>query len=323
MSGTVLENQAFLVNRPQKERSDTLHDLTLQTMQMRHLLVLLAGVMAVSTGAIFIKLCDLEPLTVGAYRLTLALPLFWIAAEVTDPGWRSRIKPGQIGYLIFSGVLLGLHFATWVASLSFTSVTSSVVLVTTNPIFVGLGSVVLLKERVSVRLWTGTFIAFGGTVVVAFGSHLPVEHAPNPALGNSLALIGALCMSGYLLVGRRLSAQLPTVCYVTSVYTIAALTLWLGVLLTNSPVSGFSSTQWVLLFLMALVPQGVGHTLLNRSLKNLPTSVVAVGILGEPVFATLLAIPILGEYPATMQILGGLTVVVGVGVAVWPRRKGT
>jgi drug/metabolite transporter (DMT)-like permease len=289
-------------------------------MQVRHLLILLVGVMAVSTGAILVKLCKLDPLTIGAYRLTLALPLFWAAAEMADPGWRGRIKREQVGYLVLSGFMLGLHFATWVASLSYTSVTSSVVLVTTNPIFVGIGSVLLLKERVSARLWAGTLVAFGGTVVVAFGSVLPVEHAPNPALGNALALTGALCMSGYLLVGRKLSTELSTVCYVTSVYTVAAITLWFGVLVTGSPTSGFSNFQWGLLILMALVPQGVGHTLLNRSLKNLATSMVAVAILGEPVFATLMAIPIIGESPGPIQIVGGVTVMLGVGLAVSAKR---
>jgi drug/metabolite transporter (DMT)-like permease len=289
-------------------------------MKGKHLLTLLFGVMAVSTGAVMVKLCKLAPLTVGAYRLTLALPLFWITAEIVDPGWRRRIKREQIGYLILSGVLLGLHFATWVASLSYTSVTSSVVLVTTNPIFVGIGSVLLLKERVSARLWAGTLVGFAGASIVAFGSTLQIEHASNPALGNGLALTGALCMSGYLLVGRRLSREMPTVCYVTSVYTVAAITLWVGVLVTNSPVSGFSGYQWGLLLTLALVPQGVGHTLLNRSLVHLPTSMVAVATLAEPVFATLLAIPILAEYPAPIQIVGGLAVISGVGLAVSARK---
>ena len=234
----------------------------------------MAGVMAVSTGAILVKLCDLDPLTVGAYRLSLALPLFWLAAERVDPGWRGRVKRGQLGLLALSGVMLGLHFATWVASLSYTSVTSSVVLVTTNPIFVGIGSVLLLKEKVSTRLWVGTFIAFG------------------------------------------LSGELPTICYVTSVYTVAALTLWLGVLLTSAPTHGFSDRQWILLVMMALIPQGVGHTLLNRSLRALPASMVAVAILGEPVFATLMAVPILKEYPTTTHVAGGVLVMLGVGLAV-------
>ena len=279
-------------------------------------LTLMAGVMAVSTGAILVKLCDLDPLTVGASRLSLALPLFGLAAERVDPGWRGRVKREQLGFLALSGVMLGLHFATWVASLSYTSVTSSVVLVTTNPIFVGIGSVLLLKEKVSPRLWVGTFIAFGGTVVVAFGSSLPAVAAPNPPLGNALALFGAVCMSGYLLVGRRLSGELPTVCYVTSVYTVAALTLWLGVLLTSAPIHGFSDRQWILLVLMALVPQGVGHTLLNRSLRALPASMVAVAILGEPVFATLMAVPILKEFPTKTHVIGGVLVMLGVALAV-------
>ena len=282
---------------------------------LRSLLLLFFGVAAVSTGAVLIKLCALSPLTVGAYRLTLGLPLFWVWALKTDRSWLNKLTQSDIAWLTLSGLFLGLHFATWILSLSYTSVTSSVVLVTTNPIFVGLGSIVFLKERVSKKLWLGTILAFSGSVLVAYGSPVHSVHAPSPWLGNGLALIGALCMSGYLLIGRRLSATVSTVNYVAFVYAVAALTLWSGALLTSSPISGFSSQQWITLGLLALLPQAVGHTVLNVSLKRLPASVVAVAILAEPVFATLLAIPVLSQYPNLCQMLGGLVVITGVALA--------
>lgn len=217
--------------------------------------------------------------------------------------------------LALSGVLLGLHFATWIASLSYTSVASSVVLVTTNPIFVGLGSALILKEKVPGRLWAGTVIAFVGTAVVAFGSPQGTVDAPNPVLGNGLALLGAICMSGYLLVGRRMSSELPVSCYVAGVYSVAAATLWLGVFLSGAPRWGFAAEQWILLLAMALIPQGVGHTLINRALRHLSPSLVALAILGEPVFASVLAIFLLGEFPTELQMVGGAAVVVGVAAA--------
>lgn len=281
--------------------------------------ILLLGVAAVSTGAILVKLCRLSPLTVGAYRMSLGLPFFWLWAQQAKPGWHRELPSTQLRQLSLSGLLLGLHFATWIASLSYTSVTSSVVLVTTNPIFVGLGSVYLLKEKVTKRLWLGTLVAFLGTVFVAFGSPAESTSAPQPWLGNALALAGAVCMSGYLLLGRKMSQSLPTVCYVAAVYSGAALTLWLGVLLSGSPFWGFSARQWLFLVLLALIPQGLGHTLLNRSLKVLSTSVVAVCILAEPLFATLLAIPILAEFPSYLQVFGGVFVVLGVALATAPR----
>lgn len=128
-------------------------------------------------------------------------------------------------------------------------------------------------------------------------------------------------MSGYLLVGRKLSRVMPTICYVTCVYTVAAATLWLGVLLNGSQTWGFSRTQWLLLILMALVPQGIGHTLINRSLKQLSPSLVALAILGEPVFASLLAIPVLKEYPSQLQLMGGVTVMIGVAYATLARPR--
>lgn len=277
--------------------------------------ILFLGVAAVSTGAILVKMCKLSPLTVGAYRMSIGLPLFWWWASRSEPAWWKKISRSDFLWINLSGLSLGLHFATWIASLSYTSVTSSVVLVTTNPIFVAIGSVILLKEPVSKRLWLGTLGAFLGTVLVALGSPVGGGHAPQPWLGNGLALCGAIFMSAYLLIGRRLSEALPTACYVASVYSSAALVLWTGVFLTASPLAGFTNSQWIYLGLLALVPQGIGHTLLNNSLKKLSASIVAVAILAEPIFATLLAIPVLGEVPTPLQLVGGLAVVLGVALA--------
>jgi len=284
---------------------------------------LLVGVLAVSTGAIFIKLCQAHPLTVGAYRLTLALPLIWFWAERVEAKWWRRVAGSEGKWLCLSGVLLGLHFAFWVASLSFTTVTSSVVLVTTNPLFVGLGSVIFLKEKVSKRLWQAIVLAVLGSTLVALGSPAEAQTATAPMVGNLLALLGAVCMSGYLLVGRKMSANIPTPCYVAAVYTVAAATLWAGVLVSGAPRWGFTTHQWLLLFGMAFIPQGVGHTLINKSLKVLPTAVVAVAILGEPIFSTLLAIPLVGELPTLLQIVGGAVVIGAVALSSLGSKKRT
>jgi drug/metabolite transporter (DMT)-like permease len=155
-------------------------------------------------------------------------------------------------------------------------------------------------------------IAFGGAAVVALGSPVESGVASSPWLGNGLALLGAVFMSGYLLLGRKLAGNLPTSCYVASVYTVAAATLWIGVYLSGAPKYGFSTHQWLLLVAMALIPQGLGHTLLNVSVRVLPTTLVAMAILGEPVLSSLLAIPLLGEVPNTWQLLGGALVIFGV-----------
>jgi drug/metabolite transporter (DMT)-like permease len=273
---------------------------------------LLLGVLAVSTGSILVKLCAVPALSMAAYRLGMAAPCFCLATSWREPGWWRRFPPSLRPYVLLSGVFLGLHFATWIASLSFTTVTASVVLVTTNPLFVGLGSVIFLGEKVSSRLWLGMLLAMLGSGVIAGFSPSHPQAAPHPALGNALALLGAICMSSYLLVGRKVQSAVSTGAYVSAVYSIAALTLLLLALGFGSPLSGFAPWDWAMLVLMAVLPQGVGHTLLNRSLRLLPASVVALAILAEPVCASLMAALWLDEVPNAGQLAGTVVVMGGV-----------
>lgn len=275
---------------------------------------LFAGVLAVSTGSVLVKLCTVPPLSLAAYRMGLIAPVFLLWTSLREPRWASSFRKADRKWVVLAGVSLGLHFATWIASLSYTSVTSSVVLVTTNPIFVGLGSLLFLKEPVTRKFWLGTALAILGTAVIAVSDGGGSAAAPDPALGNALALAGAFFMSGYLLVGRRLQSQVSSGAYITGVYSLAALTLWLGVLAVGSPAWGFSLHDWVLLALAAAIPQGVGHTMLNRSLKLFPATVVAAAILGEPVAATALATLTIGEQPQVLQVVGGMVVIAGVGL---------
>lgn len=277
-------------------------------------LPLLAGVLAVSTGSLLVKLCTVPALSLAAYRLGLAAPVFLVLSAWQTPGWWRALSRRQWLWAGVSGLFLGLHFATWIASLSYTTVTSSVVLVTTNPLFVGLGSVLFLKERVAPRLWLGMLLALLGSLVIAGFSPTHPETAPNPLLGNALALLGALFMSGYLLLGRQLQAELSTGVYVSAVYSFAALALLGLVGWQGSPMTGFSPRDGLLLVLMAVVPQGIGHTLLNRSLARLPASVVALAILGEPVAASAMAALVLHEIPLPGQAAGAVLVLWGVMV---------
>ena len=273
-------------------------------------LPLTLGVLAVSTGSILVKLCSVPPLSLAAYRLSLAAPFVCAGTTLREPGWWRTFPATQRPWAVLSGMFLGLHFATWIASLSYTSVTSSVVLVTTNPLFVGLGSVIFLREKVSPRLWLGMLLALAGTILIAGFSPADPDSAPNPMLGNALALCGAVCMSSYMLVGRKLQASVSTGAYVSAVYSIAALTLVAFALGYGSPMGGFSRWNWTMLALMALIPQGIGHTLLNRSLRLLPASIVALAILGEPVGASAMAALLLDEVPNLGQA-GGAVVVLG------------
>lgn len=276
-------------------------------------LVLLFGVIAVSFASIFIKLCSAPPLTIAAYRLVLAAGFFLVAGFVQRKRTEAvRLPRADLFWGIVSGTFLSLHFATWITSLQYTNVTSSVVLVTTAPLFVALGSAMFLKEKLSRTTWVGILVSVLGAAVVG-GSDFHGGRAP--LLGDALALAGAVSGAGYFLLGRRLRKRLGTVAYVRLVYSVAAVWLLVVALTSGSPLTGFSTQTYVLLFLIAFVPQVIGHTSFNWALKHVSAALVAVTILGEPVGASLLAFFLLDEPLTGARILGGLLILFGVGIS--------
>jgi drug/metabolite transporter (DMT)-like permease len=268
-------------------------------------LVLGAGVLAVSSSAVLIRLAkEAPPLSIAFWRVTLAsvllLPLWYsssrrreIASLSTDQRWR----------LLLSGVCLGVHFGAWISSLSYTSVAASVLLVTTNPIWVGLLSPFVAGERLSRSAWLGVGLALLGAGIV--GLDQETAGAPNPLLGNGLALLGAVAASGYLLLGRRVRAQLDVWSYASATLAGAWCVLLGMAVLWGAPLWGFGWDVWGLFVAMALLPQMVGHNAMSWSLRYVRADVIAVVLLLEPIGAAFLAWLILSEAPGRGVWWGG------------------
>ncbi|HVP76600.1 MAG TPA: DMT family transporter [Thermodesulfobacteriota bacterium] len=273
-------------------------------------LLLPIGIIAVSTASIFIKLCDAPALIIATYRMALASLLLMPFAcyEKTWSGWGRN----ELGWSLLSGLFLSLHFAFWIASLKYTSVASSVVLVTTHPIFVGIGGWLLLRERLGLNLIVGIALSVLGSGLISFGDGSLSKEA---LLGDGLALLGAMAASGYLLVGRKMRKDRNLISYIFPVYSTAGLILILLSLIFQKPFFGYSSSTYFYLLLLALVPQLIGHTTFNWALKYLPASMVAVTILGEPIGSTILARLILGEGLTVWKILGGISIFSGILIA--------
>ena len=217
-----------------------------------------------------------------------------------------------MGWLLLSGLLLSLHFAFWIASLKYTSVASSVVLVTTHPIFVGIGGLLFLKERLGLNLILGIVLSVLGSGLIGYGDMTLSKEA---LMGDGLALLGAMAASGYLLIGRRMRKEQDLLSYIFPVYSTAGLILIPFSLIFQEPFFGYSSSTYFYLFLLALVPQLIGHTTFNWALKYLPVSMVAITILGEPIGSTILAYLILGEGLTIWKILGGISIFAGILIA--------
>jgi drug/metabolite transporter (DMT)-like permease len=277
------------------------------------IILLLLGIIAVSTASIFIKLCDAPALIIATYRMVIASLILmpWASYQKVWRGWEKK----DVAWLIFSGILLSLHFASWIASLKYTSVASSVVLVTTHPIFVGIGSLVFLKERLGLNLIIGIGLSVIGSGLIGYGDMALSKEA---LMGDGLALLGALAASGYFLVGRKMRKNQDLLAYIFPVYSTAGLVLIILSLFFRKPFFGYSSTTYLFFFLLALIPQLIGHTTFNWALKYLPASMVAITILGEPIGSTILAYFILGEGLTFWKILGGIFIFTGILIALVP-----
>jgi drug/metabolite transporter (DMT)-like permease len=274
------------------------------------------GIVAISTASIFIKLCDAPVLIIATYRMMLA-SLILMPFACYKKTWR-RWERNEMGWFLLSGLFLSLHFAFWIASLKYTSVASSVVLVTTHPIFVGIGGWLFLKERIGMNLVLGIALTVLGSGLISYGDMALSKEA---FMGDGFALLGAMAASGYLLVGRKMRKDQDLFSYIFPVYSTAGLILILFSLIFQKPFWGYSSSTYLYFFLLALVPQLIGHTTFNWALRYLPASMVAITILGEPIGSTMLAYFILGEGLTIWKITGGISIFAGILIALKKRTK--
>jgi drug/metabolite transporter (DMT)-like permease len=287
-------------------------------------LALILGVCASSTAAILIRFAQqagVSSLVIAAYRLTVATLVLSVIA-LQKRTWReyATLTGKEIAVILLSGVLLGAHFASWITSLAYTSVASSVVLVSTTPLWIGLASPFVLRERNSLWMWVGVLVATAGGIVIGLADSGQV--GATTMWGNVLALVGAIAWAGYMMIGRRLRGRLSLLAYIWLVYGTAAVILTISAVLSGSPLAGYCPEAYVYMVLLALVPQLIGHSSVNYALRHVSASFVAVAVLGEPIGSTLLAIPLLGEEPGVGQLIGGGLVLVGVGLATREEKSG-
>ena len=281
-------------------------------------LVLAGGVVVVSTAAILVRFAQAEgasSLSIAAGRLAIAAivlaPLVWakVGRELRGLTADALLLPAA------SGVLLALHFWTWIASLEYTSVASSTVLVTTNPLWVAIASALLLRERPGTATIAGIALTVFGSGLIFVSDAGRADAGAAPALGNTLALIGALAVSGYLLIGRALRGRISLLAYVWLAYSVAAVSLLFAAVVTGQGVRELSPNAWWFIIALGLGPQLLGHTAFNWALRRLTAAFVAVAILGEPVGSAVLAWLMLGERFGVLQFFGFMLLLAGIFLA--------
>jgi drug/metabolite transporter (DMT)-like permease len=283
--------------------------------------ILSGGVLAVSCASIFIRYAQAEAmptLSIAAWRLVFACTALLPYALCTHQEEIRSLSRRDLGLLVLSGLCLGLHFATWISSLAYTSVACSVALVSTGPVFVAIGSWLFLHERLKQMTIWGIVLAAVGSIVIGWGD---MGQAQNKLMGDLLALAGAVFVAGYLMIGRKVRARRSLITYISLVYGVAMLILLAIVWIGRQPMLGFSLKAYGWALLLGLLPQLVGHSTLNWAVRHLSATFVSIVTLAEPICAGALAYLVLNETITVSTGIGAALVLAGIYIASYAEHR--
>jgi drug/metabolite transporter (DMT)-like permease len=271
------------------------------------------AMVSISFASIFIKWSESTPFLIAAYRLAFTCAMLLPFLLLTNGFSEIRkFNRKEALLVVLSGVALTFHFGLWIVSLTLTLVSTSVILVTSHPIFVAGVSHFLLKEKVRRIAVVGIIIAFSGVILISLSDY---SLGADTLLGDLMALLGGICAGIYFLSGRVARQSVAVAPYAFSVYGLSAFLLFLSAAIAGDRLLITDGREITLFLLLALIPTIFGHTMFNYALKKVPAHIISTSVLGEPVGATILAYLLLpGEVPGPWIIVGGALVVIGLYV---------
>lgn len=291
--------------------------------------VLVFGILAVSTGSILVRFAQqyAPSLVIAAWRLTIATLVLTPIAVTRRRDELRRLSRKELTLVLLSGIFLAFHFATWITSLEYTSVASSVVLVTTTPLWVALFAPLTIKEPITRLIFAGMLLAFIGGITVGLGNICSINatglECPSLSefvrggafLGDLLAIAGAVMAALYVIIGRQVRAGMSLIGYIFIVYGMAAIVLVIIMLAAGSSPFGYPVQAYLWMILLALIPQLLGHSSFNWALGYLSAAFVSITLLGEPIGSIILAYFLLNETPSILEIFGAILILLGVYLA--------
>ncbi|MEV9641334.1 DMT family transporter [Mammaliicoccus sciuri] len=267
------------------------------------------GVLTVGLSAIFVKLTTADAGVIAFYRMffsvVIMLPFFLQSYR------KELYRLSKRDWLLSSiaGIFLAIHFILWFESLNYTSVASSTVLVTLQPIFALTGTALIFKEIISGKMLTAVIVALTGSIIISWGDFRVSGAA---LFGDVLALLACGFITAYLLVGQDVRKRVSLVTYTFLVYLVSSIALFLYVITIQQPLFSYPASDWGWFFALALLPNLLGHTLFNWAIKWVSTNVISITILFEPVVASIAAYYILQESISVSQMIGGIVILTGI-----------
>ncbi|MCA1057179.1 DMT family transporter [Rossellomorea aquimaris] len=281
-------------------------------------LLLAIGVISVSTSAILVKVSSAPSGVLAFYRLLFTVLLMSPVFFLTYVKELKVITLKDWAYSIIAGVFLAFHFILWFESLNYTSVASSTVLVTLQPLFAFLGAYLFFGEKMTGKAVLSAILAIAGSFIISWGDF---RISGSALWGDILALIACGLVTGYLLFGQTVRKRVSLITYTYLVYAISAVVLLAYVLMRGESLGPYPKEDWIYFLMLAIIPTLLGHTLFNWSLKWLSTSTISMAILFEPIGASMLAFWLLGEKILFTQIAGGVIIIFGVTLFLIEERK--
>ena len=280
---------------------------------MKTYAVLTIGVICISTAAVIIRLIEAPATAIAFYRLAIAsifiLPL---SSFLRNTNGLKQIRLPDTLMCLAASVAISIHFVAWIASLEYTSVASSVILVTTSPLIVAFLSKLFFQEHLRKNVYVGIALGLIGAVVLTGGDS---RLEGRELWGDLLAFIGALSFAFYLILGKRVRTRLNNLDYTSFVFLSASVMLFVISVIANQPLWNFDSKSIIFIVTLAIIPQLIGHSSITWALGSVRATLVSVAIMAEPVGAILLAWLILNEHPSLANLIGGLIILSGIFIA--------
>jgi drug/metabolite transporter (DMT)-like permease len=267
---------------------------------------LAVGTVCIAMSAIFVKWAAVPGPVSAFYRV-------FIAAVVLAPMWlaggRFRLPRRAVLVALACGLFFGIDLALWNTSILMTSAATATLLANNAPLWVGLGALLLFRERLPASFWTGMTVALVGAALILASDIL--EH-PTVGQGDLLAMGAGLFYALYMLGAQRARAKLDTRSFMALSMISAVVVLLAMCLLMGLPLVGYSRQSWSALLGLGLMSQLGGWLAINYALGHIRATVTSVSLLGQIVLTALFAIPLLGEHLSMVQITGGLLVLGGI-----------
>ncbi|MDX8360935.1 DMT family transporter [Cytobacillus sp. IB215316] len=267
---------------------------------------LIIGVISVSTSAVIVKVITAPAPVIAFYRMLFAVLFISPIFLIKNMKEMALMSKREWIYSIGAGIFLAFHFILWFESLQYTSVASSVVFVSLQPLFAFVGTMVFFQERITFKAFMTGLLAIIGSFIISIGD---LRLNGSALLGDILAIFACVMVTAYLLLGQYTRKRLAVITYTFVVYGVSTITLFIYVVLLGYPLLQYPTADWYYFLLLAIVPTLLGHSLFNWTLKWLSTATVSIGILFEPVGASILAYFILGEQVIWTQVIGGAIII--------------